>query len=88
MSDDNIFREVDEDLRNEQLAAIWDKYGIFVLIGAVLIVAIVGGYNLYNWWQQERAAQYGQSYYEASRLLEENKNSEALDAFSKLAKES
>lgn len=88
MSEDNIFREVDEELRREQIAAMWDKYGVYVLIGAALIVAIVGGYNGYKWWQAERAAKNGQSFYEASQLLAEKKNTEALDAYSKLAKQS
>jgi hypothetical protein len=85
MSEDNIFREVDEELRREQLAAMWDKYGIFVIIGAVLIVTIVGGYNAYNWWEAKRAAENGQAYYEAGQLVGEKKDTEALDAYSKLA---
>ncbi len=85
MSEENIFREVDEELRREQIAAMWDKYGVFVLVGAALIIAIVGGYNFYNWWQDQRAAQSGSAYYEANQLLSEKKNAEALDAFAKLA---
>jgi hypothetical protein len=89
MSDeDNIFREVEEDMRREQLAAMWDKYGVFVLIGAALIVAIVGGYNGYQWWSQKQAAQSGQAFYEASKLLDQNKPSDAFEAFRKLAESS
>ena len=88
MSDDNIFREVDEEMRREQLASLWDKYGVFVIAGAALIVAIVGGYNIYNWWQAERAAEHGQSYYRASQLIGQNKNGEALNAFAELSRES
>ena len=85
MSDDNIFREVDEDLRREQLAALWDKYGVYVLIGAALIIAVVAGYNAYHWWSERRAAQTGEAFYQASQLVDENKRVEALDAFGKLA---
>lgn len=83
--EDNIFREVEEDMRREQLAAMWDKYGIFVLIGAALIVVIVGGYNGYQWWSARQAAHSGQAYYEASELLDQKKATEALEAFTKLA---
>lgn len=86
MSDeDNIFREVEEDMRRERLAAMWDKYGVFVIGAAAFFVVVVGGYNVNQWWQQKRAAEDGQAYYEASRLLDDKKNAEALNAFGKLA---
>jgi len=86
MSDeDNIFREVEEDMRRERLAALWDRYGIYVISAAVLIVVIVGGYNVNNWWQKESAAADGETYYQAVQLLQEEKPSEALDVFSQLA---
>ncbi|MGF1621576.1 MAG: tetratricopeptide repeat protein [Rhodomicrobiaceae bacterium] len=86
MSDeDNIFREVEEDMRRERLAAMWDKYGVFVIGAAAFFVIVVGGYNVNEWWQEKRSAEDGQAYYEASRLLDGNNTAEALDAFGKLA---
>jgi hypothetical protein len=86
MSDDNtIFREVDEDLRREQMAAMWDKYGVYLLIAAGLIVFIVGGYNINLWWQEKRAAESGEAYFRAGELLADKKNDEALKAFDDLA---
>jgi hypothetical protein len=88
MSDDNtIFREVDEEMRRAQLAAMWDKYGIYAMIAAGLIIAVAGGYNLNLWWQEKQAAENGQAYYRASELLADKKNAEALAAFGKLAKD-
>ena len=86
MSDDNIFREVDEDLRREQLAAMWDKYGVYVLIAAAVIVAVVAGYNVYHWWADKRAAETGAAFYQATQLVDEKKQNLALDAFAKIAK--
>ncbi len=87
MSDDNIFREVDEEMRREQLAALWDKYGIYVLAGAVLIILVAGGYNIYLWQQQKRAAEFGQAFYQANELVTERKTPEALEALTKLTKQ-
>jgi hypothetical protein len=87
MSEDNIFREVDEDLRREQMTALLDKYGVYMLIGGAVIVAIVGGYNGYSWWAAKRAAENGAAYYQASQLVEAKKNPEALKAFSTIAAE-
>jgi hypothetical protein len=85
--DDNIFREVDQDLRREELAKLWDKYGIFVLLGAFLIVAVIGGYNAYGWWLEKQSETYGTAFYQASQLAATNENSKALAAFEKLSKE-
>lgn len=53
---DNIFREVDEELRNERLRALWNRYGIFVIGGAIAIVLVVAGNEAYKWWQGSTAA--------------------------------
>lgn len=85
MSEDNIFREVDEDLRREQMTALMDKYGVYVLIGAAIIIVGVGGFNIYSWWTAKRAAENGAAYYQATQLIDQKKNPEALEAFSKFA---
>lgn len=84
---DTLFREVDEELRREQIAALWNKYGIYVLATAVAIVLIVGGYNVYNWWSAKQAAQNGEAHFAAIELVSEGKPAEALEAFSKQASE-
>mgnify|MGYP002624477123 CR=1 FL=1 len=62
MSDDSIFREVDEAIRQEQLKKLWDRYGLIVVAGAFAIVAGVGGYKGWNWWQAEQAKEAVQSH--------------------------
>ncbi|MEM6761287.1 MAG: tetratricopeptide repeat protein [Pseudomonadota bacterium] len=54
----DIFQEVEEDLRRERLKRIWDRYGIFVLVAAVLIVIVTAGWRGYDAWNtsQQRAA--------------------------------
>lgn len=60
MSD--IFQEVEEDLRRERLKKAWDRYGIFVILTAVLIVAITAGYRGYEAWQTSRARAGGDAF--------------------------
>mgnify|MGYP006945477697 CR=1 FL=1 len=43
MSD--IFREVDEDLRHERYKRLWDRFGVYVIGLAVVIVLGVSGYK-------------------------------------------
>jgi hypothetical protein len=84
---DSLFREVDEDLRREQMAALWNKYGRYVIATAVAIVIIVGGYSVYNWWSETRAAQNGEAHFSAIELVSDEKHAEAVEAFTRLASE-
>ena len=52
----DIFREVDEDLKREQFKRLWDRFGIYAIIAAVLVVALTGGWRGYLAWEQSRAA--------------------------------
>jgi hypothetical protein len=45
---DLMSREIDEELRREQLLKLWDKYGTYVLAGVVLVVLGVGGWKYYE----------------------------------------
>jgi hypothetical protein len=50
---DMMAREIEEELRREQLLKLWDKYGVYVL-GAVLAMIIgVGGWKYYQHQQTE-----------------------------------
>jgi hypothetical protein len=76
MSD--IFREVDDDLRHEQYKRLWDRFGLYVIGVAVLIVVAVGGYKAWEWWQASQAAATGDRFLAALSLSEEGKHDEAL----------
>jgi hypothetical protein len=80
-----IFNEVDEELRREQLSKLWEKYSAFILGGALLVVAAVGGWRGYQYWQTQQAAKAGAAFEAAVTLSEQNKHSEAEAAFAKLA---
>ena len=48
---DNLFKEIDEDLRQQKYANLWKKYGKFVIGGAVVLilgVASVKGWEAYK----------------------------------------
>ena len=38
-----LFDEVDEDVRRDQLKKLWDQYSIYIVAAAILIIAAVGG---------------------------------------------
>ena len=83
MSD--IFQEVDEEVRREQLKKLWDRYGALIIAACVLLVIGVGGWRAYQWWEAKKAAEAGSAFQSAIALVSEGKNKEAEEAFAKLA---
>jgi hypothetical protein len=80
-----LFDEVDEDVRRDQLKKLWDQYSIYIVAGAFLIIAAVGGWRGYQYLEAKKAAEAGIAFDKAVELSEANKHSEAEAAFTDLA---
>lgn len=61
-SSDQFIREVDEELRRDQLKALWDRFGWLVIAVCILVVLVTAGYRGWYWWQERRAAEAGDRY--------------------------
>ncbi len=81
----DIFREVDEEVRREQLKKLWDRYGNYVVAAAILLVAAVAAWRAYMWWEAKKAAETGAAFEAATTLAEAGKRGEAEAAFAKIA---
>lgn len=82
-----IFDEIDEDLRREQLARLWKKHGWLIMTVAALIVIGVGGWRANQYFEAQKAAAAGAQFEAAAALAEQNKHAEAEAAFAKIAAE-
>jgi hypothetical protein len=80
-----LFDEVNEEVRREQLKKLWDRYSIFIIAGAILIIAAVGGWRGYQYLEVKKAAEAGAAFEAAAELSEQGKHAEAEAAFTKLA---
>lgn len=74
---DVLAREVDEELRREQLLKIWERYGTYIIAVAVLIVVGVGGIKFYQHRSALRAEAAGANFVTAAREMAAGKNEEA-----------
>ncbi len=81
----DIFQEVDEEVRREQLKKLWDRYGTYFIAACVLVVVGVGAWRGYEWWQAKRAGESGAAFEQAVSLAEAGKTPDAEAAFAKLA---
>lgn len=85
MSD--ILREIDEDLRRDRYQKLFERYGIYVIGVALLIVAAVAGWRAFEWYDQRQSLQSSARYEEAIRLAAEGKHFDAEKIFNDLAKD-
>jgi hypothetical protein len=44
----DIFQEVDEEVRREQLKKLWERYGHYAVAAAILLVAAVAAWRGYE----------------------------------------
>lgn len=81
MSDESLYREVDEEIRQEQFKRLWARFGS-LLIGLCLFVILgVGGYQGWQYWQKKQSEAAGDSYFAAAELAASGKPEEALKQF-------
>jgi hypothetical protein len=80
-----LFDEVDEEVRREQLKKLWEKYSLFIIGAALLVIAAVGGWRGYQYLEAKKAAEMGDAFNKAAELSTQNKRAEAEAAFADLA---
>jgi hypothetical protein len=56
IDNETFYREVDEELRRDQLIGYWKRYGKLVIAGIILFIAAIGGVI---WWMNHREIQAG-----------------------------
>lgn len=82
-----IFDEVQEEVRREQLKKLWERYATLIVAVAFLIVGGVGGWRAYVYWEGKKAQEAGAQFLAAATLAEQQKGAEAEAAFLKIANE-
>jgi len=80
MSDSDFIREVDEELRRDQLKTLWDRFGSYVIGAAVLIVVVTAGYRGWQAWQESVSSEAGDRYMSAVGLAEDGQHDDATTA--------
>ena len=85
MSNTDVVREVDEELRREQYEKLWTEYRSWILTAAAVVIAVVAGYKGYQGYQARQAATAGAQFDAAATLLRDGKKEEAMKAFETIA---
>jgi hypothetical protein len=86
-NDDTFIREVNEELRSEQLQTAWKRFRPFIIGLAVLIVVGVAGASLYQWWEARESSASGDRFLTAIKDANDKKADEAEKQFEALVKD-
>ena len=86
-NDDSFIREVNEELRSDQLKFVWRRFGRIILGLAVLIVLGTAAFSAYRYWSGNQASDSGDRFLAALRLADQNKTDDALAALAAIEKD-
>lgn len=86
MADDNFIREVNEEYRQDQAKALFERYGAWAIGAAIIIVAATGAWRGYEYWQSKQAAASGDAFASALTLASQDKTDDATKALDQIEK--
>jgi hypothetical protein len=83
----DIFREIDEELRRDNLLKLWSRYGRYIIAIAVFAVVVAGG--IVAWRDHQLSERRAQStrYAAALTLARDGKEADAVKVFAAIADE-
>ncbi|WP_167591600.1 tetratricopeptide repeat protein [Jiella endophytica] len=87
MSDDSFFREVDEELRQDKVRAVWTRFGTWLVGGVVAVVAVTAAYVAWEHYQTNRANAAGDRFATAVKLADDGKSDAAVEALNGVIEE-
>lgn len=83
----DIFREIDEELKQERYEKLWRRYGKYAIGAAVAVVVAIAGYQIWQKQTRERREAEGARFAAAVSALAESKSKDAEAIFGSLASE-
>ena len=61
VDNESFYREVDEELRREQLTSTWKRHGLWIVLGVVLLLGAIGGFLYWQNQKEQRAGQHAET---------------------------
>jgi hypothetical protein len=85
---DSFLREVNEEIRRDQLKRVWQKYGVIIVVGIAALFVGIGAFQWNKARQISSEEKSGARFEAASQLAAAKKTDEALKAFEAIANDS
>ncbi|MEG9883245.1 MAG: tetratricopeptide repeat protein [Hyphomicrobiales bacterium] len=85
MSEESLFREVDDEIRLERLKLLWSRFGPYIVAVCVVVILAVAGYKGWQYWCHRQALDAGRDYLAALDFAQKGKIVEVSSDFAELA---
>ncbi len=80
MTDESIFREVDEEVRQDEYKKLWDRFGKAIIAVVTGIILAIGGYEAYKYYVRTQSEQAAVVYFDALKKAGDGKFDDASAA--------
>jgi hypothetical protein len=88
MNDNESFiREVNEELRSEQMRSVWKRFAPLIIGGAAVIVVGVAGTTAWQWWESKQSSASGDRFLTALKDAGDNNTANAEKELAALSKD-
>lgn len=84
--EDAFIREIDEELKNEKLKKIWDKYGLFIILFVIIVISAAVSVETFKSWNEKRNQEFSNTYAYALNLQNQGRYAEAMEILERLTK--
>lgn len=85
INEDALLREVVDEVKSEELQKIWNKYGLFIIIGVALVLTLTVSFESIKNWQQKKNQELSNAYSVALSLQNQGRFDESLGIYNSLA---
>lgn len=82
---DAFFREVSEDVHNDNMKAFWKKYGVHVIAAVVVCLTIAVSFESIKHWRDKRSQQWTDAFVQAQLLTDMGQYDESVKILTSLA---
>jgi hypothetical protein len=80
VTDESLFREVDEEVRQEEYQKLWQRHRNLIIGGVALVVAAAGGFQGWRYYSQKQAEDSAVIYFDALKKAQVDQNDDAVAA--------
>jgi hypothetical protein len=84
LSDESLFREVDEEVRRQKVQDLWNRWGNLFVAISVAVIVLVAGYKGWQYWEHKRSEEAARAYFAAIDLASQGKSDEAAKKFGEI----
>lgn len=85
LSDESLFREVDEEVRRQKVQELWNRWGNLFIAISLAVIVLVAGYKGWQYWELKRSEEAARDYFAAVQLADQGKSADAAKKFAEVA---